>query len=492
MDAGSQGMRKGGVVGGRYRLAELIGKGGMAQVWRATDLVTGQDAAVKFLRPDSEDLQQLDTHERLAELDMLRARFRREGILLGRLNHPGIPELYDQGSHQSLPYLAMRLVTGVTLHKFLGRHAPLPLSVAVAVAVQTADALACAHTLPVVHRDLKPQNLMISEEGVVALLDFGIAKPLGMGVTQYTRHGSTLGSRGYQAPEQILEKEPTTRTDIYSFGCVCYELFAGRPPFVMDGTKGLIEQHLHEDALPPSLYSAAVPEALDQLVLDMLAKDPEERPTIDEVLEVLRPLAPRPGDPEPRPRPHPDPTAPLRHPQDRPAERRPQAPAASASCVGEEWLDVRAIEQLCDKAEQEIQEGDPDETVRHLAELADRARAEWGSRRPLVRRIWELAAEGLRLTGDCGGAARLYQGIAEELVHGDGPQERADRAVLRLRLAECRLAFGEIEAAIRVIEESGHIAAGLPGLLAARVEEVRREVDLDVTERLADPGAAQA
>ncbi|MEV5486974.1 protein kinase [Streptomyces bobili] len=491
MDAGSQGIRKGEAVGGRYRLAEPIGKGGMAQVWRATDLATGRYVAVKFLRPDSEDLQQLDTHERLAELTMLRARFRREGILLGRLHHPGIPELYDQGSHQSMPYLVMRLVAGVTLHKFLGRHAPLPLSVAVAAAVQTADALACAHMLPVVHRDLKPQNIMISEEGVVALLDFGIAKPLGVGVTQYTRHGSTLGSRGYQAPEQILEKEPTTRTDIYAFGCVCYELFTGRPPFTMEGTKGLIEQHLHQDALAPSLYSAGIPKALDRLVLDMLAKDPEERPTIDEVLDVLRPLATRPGDPEPRPRLHPDPTSPLRHPQDRPPAQRPQTPPASVSCADAEWLDARAVERLCEQAEREIQEGDPDETVRHLAELADRARTEWGSRRPLVRRIWELAAEGLRLTGDCGTAARLYQGVAEELVHGDGPQERADRAVLRLRVAECRLAFGEIEAAIRAIEEAGRTAAGLPSLLAARVEEVRREVDLDVTERLADPGATQ-
>ncbi|MEV5796601.1 serine/threonine-protein kinase [Streptomyces collinus] len=491
MDAGSQGMRKGELVGGRYRLAESIGKGGMAQVWRATDLIAGRDTAVKFLRPDSEDLQQLDTHERLAELDLLRARFRREGNLLGRLDHPSIPELYDQGSHQSMPYLVMRLVTGVTLHKFLGQHAPLPLSVAVSVAVQTADALACAHTLPVVHRDLKPQNIMISEEGVVSLLDFGIAKPLGIGVTQYTRHGSTLGSRGYQAPEQILEKEPTTRTDIYAFGCVCYELLTSRPPFAMDGTKGLIEQHLHQDPLPPSLYSAGVTEALDQLVLAMLAKDPEERPAVGEVLDVLNLLAPRPGDPEPRPRLHPDPTTPLRHPQDRPAERRSQPPAASASDGDEEWLDARAVERLCDKAEHEIQEGDPDETVRHLAALAGRARMEWGSRRPLVRRVWELAAEGLRLTGDCGAAARLYQGVALELVHGDGPQQRADRAVLRLRVAECRLAFGEIEAAIQTIEEAGRIAAGLPGLLATRVEDVRREVDLDVTERLADPDAPQ-
>ncbi|OMI40255.1 serine/threonine protein kinase [Streptomyces sparsogenes DSM 40356] len=486
----------GEVVGGRYELTESIGKGGMAQVWRARDLVISRDVAVKFLRSDFVNLQQLDTRERLAEHDVLRARFRREATLLRRLDHHGIPELYDQGSHQGMPYLVMRLVTGVTLHKFLAQYAPLPLTVAVAVAVQVADAMACAHTLPVVHRDLKPQNVMISDEGVIALLDFGIAKPLGIDVTQYTRHGSTLGSRGYQAPEQILEKEPTTRTDIYSFGCVCYELFAGRPPFVMDETRGLVEQHLKVDPLPPGLYAAGVPEELDDLMLRMLAKDPEQRPTVDEVLDVLSPLGPHPGDPEPQPRLRPDPTAPLRQPRDSPVERQSQAPAFPTAPdpytdADGEWLNAHALEVLCAAAEREIHEGDPDDAVRHLAGLADRARAEWGSRRPLVRRIWELAAEGLRLAGDCGGAARFYQGIADDLIRGDGPQERADRAVLRLRVAECRLAFGEIEAAIGVVEVAGHVAAGLPMSLASQVEKVRREVDTDIAERLADPGAAQ-
>jgi serine/threonine protein kinase len=495
VDTGSQVMRVGEIVGRRYELAESVGMGGMAQVWRARDLVAEREVAVKFLRPDFEDLRRLDAQERTAELDVLRARFRREATLLGRLDHPGVPELYEQGSHQGMPYLVMRYVTGVTLHRFLTRHAPLPLTVAIAVAVQVADALACAHTLPVVHRDLKPQNIMISDEGVVVLLDFGIAKPLGVGVTQYTRHGSTLGSRGYQAPEQILEKEPTTRTDIYSFGCVCYELFAGRPPFVPDETRGLIEQHLKVDPLPPGLYAAGIPETVDGLILRMLAKDPERRPAVGEVLDVLRPLGPCPGDPEPRPRLHHDPTAPLRLPKDRPPEHRSQSPAQSASAshtlADEEWLDAHAVERLCASAEREIHDGDPDDAVQRLADLADRARSEWGSRRPLVRRVWQLAAEGLRLAGDCGGAARLYQGIADDLVRGDGPQERADRTVLRLRVAECRLAFGEVEAAIGVVEAAGRVAAGLPASLAARVEEVRREVDTDVTERLAGPSAAQ-
>ncbi|WP_327393172.1 serine/threonine protein kinase [Streptomyces sp. NBC_01186] len=490
MDTGSQEIRTGEIVGGRYELAEPIGKGGMAQVWRARDPTEERDVAVKFLRPDAEDLSRLDTRERLEELDMLRARFRREATLLGRLDHPGIPELYGHGSHQGMPYFAMRLVSGSTLHRFLSRHAPLPLTVASAVAAQVADALVCAHTLPVVHRDLKPQNIMISEEGPTVLIDFGIAKPLSNGVTQYTRHGSTLGSRGYQAPEQILEKEPTARTDIYSFGCVCYELFTGRPPFVTDETKGLIEQHLRDDPLPPGLYAAGIPEALDSLILRMLAKDPERRPAIGEVLDSLHPLTPRPEDPEPRPTPHPDPTAPFRLPQIAPAERRPRVSVSTTPGRDGEWLDARSVERVCEEAECELVRGSPDAAARHLTELADRARAEWGSRRPLVRRVWELAAEGLRLSGDCGGAARLYQGIADDLIRGEEPQERADRMMLRLRVAECRLAFGEIEAAIGTVEDAGRVAAGLPTPLAGEVEDVRREVDLDITERLAGPDAA--
>ncbi|XES00434.1 serine/threonine-protein kinase [Streptomyces sp. S1D4-11] len=216
----------GELVDRRYELTASLGQGGMAQVWRAREVATGRDVAVKFLRLDSEGLRRLDPYEREAELAVLYARFRREVELLSSLDHPGIPELYGHGSHGGMPYIAMRLVTGVTLRAFLDEHNTLPLASAVAVASQVAQALACAHTLPVVHRDLKPQNIMIDDDGVPTLLDFGIAKPLRADATRYTAHGSTLGSRGYQAPEQILEKEPTARTDIYSFGCVIYELLA--------------------------------------------------------------------------------------------------------------------------------------------------------------------------------------------------------------------------------------------------------------------------
>ncbi|MEU7296599.1 serine/threonine-protein kinase [Streptomyces exfoliatus] len=502
MDADAYKPGAGDLIDGLYELKDSLGKGGMAQVWRAREVSGsreapragevsrgGREVAVKFLRHDSEALYCLDPHEREAELAVRNARFRREADLLGTLDHPGITELYGSGSHQGVPYIAMRLVTGVSLRTFLDEHNPLSLAAAVAVAVQMAGALACAHTLPVVHRDLKPANIMIGDEGAVVLIDFGIAKPLRADATRYTAHGSTLGTRGYLAPEQLLEREPTPRTDVYCFGCIFYELLTGRPPFPLGVDSGLTDKHLHEKPLPPSVYAAGIPEAIDDLVVRMLAKKPEQRPAVDEVLRVLAPFGPRPGDPEPRPRTHPDPTAPLRLPSDRVSRPRPAlaVPPAAAAPAEDEWLDTRAVEQLCAQAESEIASGEPGDGAGRLRGLTARVRKEWGERRPLVRRVWQGAADGLRLAGDFGSAVRLYQGIDDDLIHGDGPAERAERAVIRLRLAECRLAFGELEAVITAVDTAGHTAAGLPPDLGARVEAVRRTVDAQLAARLAGP-----
>ncbi|WP_399090859.1 serine/threonine-protein kinase [Streptomyces sp. BBFR2] len=497
----------GDLIDGRYELVESLGKGGMAHVWRAREvspnhetseddtMSAGREVAVKFLRHDSEALYALDPDEREAELAVRNARFRREATLLGTLNHPGITELYDSRSHRGVPYIVMRLVTGVSLRTFLDEHTPLPLATAIAVAVQMAGALTCAHTLPVVHRDIKPANIMIDDEGAVVLIDFGIAKPLRSDATRYTAHGSTLGTRGYLAPEQLLEREPTARTDVYCFGCVFYELLTGRPPFPLGADAGLTERHLYEEPLPPSVYSAGIPGALDDLVLRMLAKQPGQRPPVDEVLAVLEPLGPQPGDPEPRPRTHPDATAPLRRPADRAVRFRhaPAAPPAQSAAAGEvEWLDARTVELLCARAESEIATGEPGDAANRLSALAERVRSEWGARRPLVRRVWRGAADGLRLAGDLGSAARLYEGIDITLLHGDGPAERAERAEVRLRLAECRLTFGELEAAVATVEAAGRTAAGLPHEQAVQVESVRREVDAQLSARLADADGRDA
>ncbi|MER0241231.1 serine/threonine-protein kinase [Streptomyces sp. HSW2009] len=491
----------GDLIDGRYELAESLGKGGMAHVWRAREVSpdsetseghatsAGREVAVKFLRHDSEALYALDLDEREAELAVRNARFRREATLLGTLDHPGITELYGSGTHRGVPYIAMRLVTGVSLRTFLDEHTPLPLASAIAVAVQMAGALACAHTLPVVHRDIKPANIMIDGEGAVVLIDFGIAKPLRSDATRYTAHGSTLGTRGYLAPEQLLEREPTARTDVYCFGCVFYELLTGRPPFPLGADSGLTERHLYEEPLPPSVYAAGIPEAIDELVLRMLAKQPGQRPPVGEVLAVLEPLGPQPGDPGPRPRTHPDATAPLRRPAARAVRTRraPAAPPVPSLVAGEaEWLDTRAVELLCARAESEIAAGEPGDATGRLSALTERVRGEWGARRPLVRRVWRAVADGLRLAGDFGAAAGLYEGIDDALLHGDGPAEGAARAVIRLRLAECRLAFGELETAVTTVDAAGRTAAGLPHEHAVQVESVRREVDAQLSARRAD------
>ncbi|WP_431952830.1 serine/threonine-protein kinase [Actinacidiphila sp. bgisy167] len=488
MDADAYRPGAGDLVDGCYELSDSLGKGGMAQVWRAREVSDGREIAVKFLRHDSEALHCLDPQEREAELTVRNARFQREARLLGTLDHPGIPELYGSGSHQGMPYIAMRLVNGVSLRTFLDEHSPLPLATAVAVAAQMAHALACAHTLPVVHRDLKPANVMIDDEGRVVLIDFGIAKPLRSDATRYTAHGSTLGTRGYLAPEQILELDPTTRTDVYCFGCIFYELLTGRPPFPLGADSGLTDKHLNEVPLPPSVHAAGIPEAIDDLVLQMLAKKPDQRPYVDEVLAVLGPFAPRSGDPETRPRTHPDPTAPLRRPEELTTCPRavPVPPPAVSAPVEGEWLEYRTIDRLCARAESEIASGEPGEAAVRLRELTARVRKEWGDRRPVVRRVWQGAADGLRLAGDFGSAARLYQVVDEALIHGDGPAERAERAVTRLRLAECRLTFGELEAAVAAVDTAGRTAAGLPSELANRVEAVRVAVDVQLTARLTD------
>ncbi|MFF3014016.1 protein kinase [Streptomyces sp. NPDC057939] len=488
MDADAYKPGAGDLIDMRYELSESLGKGGMAHVWRAREVSGGCDVAVKFLRHDTEALYSLDPHERVAELEVRNARFRREAALLGTLDHPGITKLYRSGSHEGVPYIAMRLVTGVSLRTFLDEHNPLPLAAAIAVALQVTGALACAHTLPVVHRDLKPANIMIDDDGAVVLIDFGIAKPLHADATRYTAHGSTLGTRGYLAPEQLLELEPTPSTDVYCFGCVFYELLTGRPPFPLGADSGLTDKHLHAEPLPPSVHAAGIPEVIDDLVVRMLAKKPEQRPAVDEILEVLAPFGPRPGDPEPRPRTRPDPTAPLRRPPDRGSPPRPALsvpPDASAPVEGE-WLDGHAVEGLCTQAESEIATGEPGDAAARLRGLTARVRKEWGERRPLVRRVWQGAADGLRLAGDFGSAARLYQGIDEDLIHGEDPLERAERAVIRLRLAECRLAFGELDTAITAVDAAGRTAAGLPPELAAQVEAVRSVVDTLLSARLAD------
>jgi len=475
--------RNGALVGDRYKLESPIGKGGMAEVWRANDLHDERLVAIKFLNPPDELLRHVDTQYQREELETVRKRFRREGSLLGKINHPGIPRLYDEGSHEGTPYLVMQYIDGTPLNDFLMRYRPLTLGPAVAIAMQIASALECAHERPVVHRDLKPQNVIVSVSGAAVLLDFGIARPLGADVTRYTQSGSSLGSPGYQAPEQIRGDSVVPKTDSYALGCVCYEMFTGRTPFIEEHG-GLQGQHLDKPPLSLAVFAPQVPVELDELVLRMLAKSPDERPSMKQIQQVLRFQLPPPGSASPIPRLDPDPTLPYRTPAHESAEASPGGTDGAPKCRVEpsNWLKVRVIEKDCEEAEQELAVGDPGPAIAHLADIAIAARREWGSARPLVRKVWQLAAEGLRILGDCGRAAPLYQQMADDLANSQDLQDQATVLIWLLRVAECRLPFGDSDLALETLREATMAAKALPVQAADEVREVCQELKTDLNE----------
>ncbi|WP_369202468.1 hypothetical protein [Streptomyces sp. PU-14G] len=152
-----------------------------------------------------------------------------------------------------------------------------------------------------------------------------------------------------------------------------------------------------------------------------------------------------------------------------------------------EWLDQREIEELCARAECEITSGQPGDATARLQGLTERVREEWGERRPVVRRVWQVAADGFRLAGDHGSAADTYRTIADCIISGDGPSERADRAAARLHLAVCQLSFGNLDSAIATVRDAGYTAAGLPPEHATRLEALRADVDAQLGAHLMDP-----
>ncbi|WP_435837959.1 serine/threonine-protein kinase [Streptantibioticus parmotrematis] len=258
----------------RYLLIERIGRGGMGEVWRGRDEELGRRVAVKCLRSG--------TGGDARRAQVMRERFRREARVAASLQHRGITVVHDFGADDGLLYLVMELLDGRNLAQVLrdGRRAPLPLPELLDVAEQVAAALAYTHAQGVVHRDLKPANIVRAADGTVKICDFGIAR-LGRDIgftSQLTGTGVAMGTPHYMSPEQIAGAEVDHRGDLYSFGCVLYELATGRPPFDFDDAWAVIVRHRDTDPAPPRLLRPDLPDALDRLILDLLAKSPEDRP----------------------------------------------------------------------------------------------------------------------------------------------------------------------------------------------------------------------
>ncbi|MCF2526444.1 protein kinase domain-containing protein [Yinghuangia soli] len=253
---------------GRYRTLRRIGGGGMAVVHEAHDQALDRIVAVKRLRTD------------LAEDAVARSRFAREAEHAAALNHPAIVRVYDTGEDEGktgpVPWIVMELVEGYTLRALLRHEGPLAWPRALRIAAHVLDALEYSHERGIVHRDIKPVNVMVTEEGAVKVMDFGIARAVHGTAASLTAAGHIMGTPQYFSPEQALGHPASPRSDVYSVGCLLYELLVGTVPFDGDSAITVAYKHVRDQPLPPSAH-AAVPGTVDDLVLHALRKDPQLR-----------------------------------------------------------------------------------------------------------------------------------------------------------------------------------------------------------------------
>ena len=250
---------------GQYRIIEEIGRGGMGVIYRAHDRSLDRIIALKILREDFR--QQKD----------LVARFRREAQAAARLNHPNIVQIYAVGEEDSIPYIAMEYIDGVPLSKLLQVEGPFPWRRALEIAEQVAEALACAHGAQVIHRDIKPQNILINSADQAFVTDFGIAKILSV-EEQLTVDGTSLGTPQFMAPERCRTGEVTTASDIYSLGVLLFQMLTGRLPFEASSSVELVRKILGEQPTRLRAYAPHIPESVERLVAYLIEKKPEDRP----------------------------------------------------------------------------------------------------------------------------------------------------------------------------------------------------------------------
>jgi serine/threonine-protein kinase len=252
----------------RYELGETLGYGGMSEVHRGLDTRLGRDVAVKVLRAD------------LARDPQFQMRFRREAQNAAALNHPAIVAVYDTGEVEAdfgpLPYIVMEYVDGQTLRDIVKTTGPMPQQRVIEVMADVCAALDFSHRHQIIHRDVKPANIMINHAGAVKVMDFGIARALGEG-QNVTQTAAVIGTAQYLSPEQARGEAVDARSDVYAAGCVLFELLTGEPPFTGDTPVAVAYQHVREDPRHPSEIDPAIPPALDAVALKALSKNPANR-----------------------------------------------------------------------------------------------------------------------------------------------------------------------------------------------------------------------
>src|SRR4051812_30232991 len=281
-------------LGGRYEVGPVLGFGGMAEVHKGRDIRLGRDVAIKMLRAD------------LARDPAFQSRFRREAQSAASLNHPSIVAVYDTGEDTAkdggtAPYIVMEFVDGRTLRDVLQAEGRLLPQRALEITSDILAALEYSHRAGIIHRDIKPGNVMLTRSGDVKVMDFGIARAMTGATSTMTQTAAVVGTAQYLSPEQARGEHVDQRSDIYSTGCLLYELLTGRPPFMGDSPVAVAYQHVREDAVPPSKLNPDVSPAIDAIVLKAMAKNPANRyqSAADMRNDVQRALAGRPVEATP-------------------------------------------------------------------------------------------------------------------------------------------------------------------------------------------------
>ncbi|MEU6194300.1 protein kinase [Streptomyces sp. NPDC047061] len=298
------------LIAGRYRLKTAIGRGAMGEVWRAYDEMLGRPVAVKLLLAQHTD-------------PTAAARFRLEAQTAGRLQHPNVVGVVDFGEQEGRLFLVMELVEGDSLHRVLAQAGSLPAEEVARIAAQAAAGLAVAHEQGIVHRDIKPGNLLLDAVGSVKIGDFGIARFMDDPGGALTATGQIVGTSLYIAPERALGQPAGPPSDVYSLGCVLYQLLTGRVPFNAESAIAVLHHHLDTPPVPPRELGVGLPPAFENYLLGLLAKRPEDRPTARQTAEWFAAGSWR-GRPEPLPAAAPRTAS-------RPAPRPAPEPGATAS-----------------------------------------------------------------------------------------------------------------------------------------------------------------
>ncbi|GAA1873480.1 serine/threonine-protein kinase [Asanoa iriomotensis] len=415
-------MVAGALLGGRYELGRFpLAHKGMGEVWPADDTLLDRAVIVKLVDAAAMDLAGV-------------RRFRREALLTARLDHPGVPAVYDLGEHDGRPYVVIEKIAGTDLKDLIAEQSPVPVAWVAAIGAQICGVLVAADHIGLIHRDIKPSNVMLHPSGAVKVLDFGLATmPDDDRYSRITLSGQSVGTLGYMAPEQISGGPADQRTDLYGLGATLYDLLTARPPFDGATTLTMVRHQLSTPPPRPVQFRPDVPDTLDDLVHALLATDPADRPaTAAEVYATLAPLArelpPIPGVVD-------DPTGAV------------QAYAAIVGRVPAQWRTPAARPAKDDEAE------------------------------PTAAR-----AERLEADGEHRAAARHWRRLVELRTRRHGADDH--RVVeARLRAARAHLPLGEYDRALRLMHAVLDDLIRARGPEAAVVRDLRREIATVSTQR---------